>query len=83
MTSGVGPVAAGGTVSGDWALTPATPVDWAQAPVSSSAPATAAHRPRSPDRMISTRVTVSSPSFTFVADRDNRLDTFSTFRALR
>ncbi|GAA3140708.1 hypothetical protein GCM10020001_074140 [Nonomuraea salmonea] len=51
-----------GTVAGAtgrFAPTPARPA-WLQAPVSSTAPVTAAHRPICPDRMFSTRVTVST-----------------------
>ncbi|GGO66465.1 hypothetical protein GCM10012289_20550 [Nonomuraea cavernae] len=73
----------GGADSGDWALIPATPGAWAQAPVINTAPATAANRPICPESMISTRVTVYIASFTFVADEGNGEDTFSALRSLR
>ncbi|GAA4186781.1 hypothetical protein GCM10022252_19370 [Streptosporangium oxazolinicum] len=49
-------------------LMPATPPGDAQAPVTSTAPVTAANRAMCPDRMISTRVHYRESAFTFVTD---------------
>jgi len=48
-----------GVADSDRALTPAMPVAWLQAAVSSTAPVSAAQPVLRPDRMISTRVTVA------------------------
>ncbi|GAA2205578.1 hypothetical protein GCM10009850_010360 [Nonomuraea monospora] len=76
VTAGV-PVT--GAVDGDVAPTPASPVAWVQAPVNSTAPVTAAHRPTSPDRMISTRVTVSTDNLYLCSRPGDRASPVSPF----